>query len=203
VASSYATGIIIIWDWEAGKPWQILDGHSDIVENIAYSPDGSLLASASDDSSVILWDLAPELASEERIKATFIGHRALVYDVAFSIDGKFLVSGGGDGLVKVWDLETARLDDDTPMVNLYGNTNRIHAVAFSPDKRHVVSGSTDHSVRVYTMDVPELVSLAEDRMTRVLTSNECGEYLHMTCESFEQSDPLKPITDFFNRIFRW
>lgn len=203
LATSYATGEIIIWDWKTQKPIMVLQGHEDIVENIAYSPDGALLASASDDSRVILWNLDPQLPESKRKKAILTGHRALVYDVSFSFDGKFLVSGGGDALVKVWNVEKAASEDDIPMLNLFGNTNRVHAVIFSPDGRHVASGSTDHTVRIYTLDEEELVNLAKQRVTRQLTSTECDEYFNMSCESFKQSDPIKPLTDYFNRFLHW
>ena len=203
VAASYATGMIVIWDWMTGKPAMVLKGHDDIVENIAYNPDGSLLASASDDSNVIIWDLDPKLKDSERVKATLTGHRALVYDVSFSPNGALLVSGGGDGVIKVWEVGTVAADDDTPLVNLYGNTNRVHSVVFSPDNRHIASGSTDHTVRVFTLDDNELVKLAHGRVTRQLSGTECDEFFNMSCENFKQYDQIKPITDFFNHFFHW
>ncbi len=196
LATSYATGIIVIWDWKSGKPWMTLEKHTDIVEKIAYNADGSLMASASDDGDVILWDLNSELT--DHFKLSFAGHRALVYDVAFSPDGSHLVSGGGDGLVKVWNAHTGEF-----VMDLFGNSNRIHSVAFSPNGQHVLSGSSDRSVRVYTLDDNELIKLGKERITRSLNMAECDEFLNMTCQNFRGSDPLKPITDFFNHLFKW
>ena len=196
LATSHATGVVIIWDWKSGKPVMALDGKNEIVENIAYNADGSLLASAHDGGNVILWDLNPAL--DNHLKTTFTGHRALVYDVVFSPDGKFLASGGGDGLVKIWDV-----DAGTYVLDLYGNNNRIHSVVFSPNGRRVISGSSDHTARVYALDFNELIELAQQRITRPLTDAECSEYFDESCESFDESDPLKPVTDFLSGLFHW
>jgi WD40 repeat protein len=198
LATSYGTGLIVIWDWKSGKPTLTLSGHEDIVENVAYNADGSLLASAADDGQVILWDLNPALPEDEHLKMTFSGHRALVYDVAFSPDGSHLVSGGGDALVKVWDANAGNA-----VLDLYGNNNSILGVAFSPDGKNVVSGSNDDTVRVYTLDDEKLFEMARKRITRSLNQVECQDYLNMTCQNFKGADPLKPITDFLNRLFHW
>jgi WD40 repeat protein len=194
LAVSYGTNQVVIWDWEAGKPWLTLDGHTDIVENVNYHSGGSLLVSGSDDANAILWDLnAP---AENRIKTRFLGHSALIYDAAFSPDGKYVATGSADGLVKIWDANRGG-----HLFDLYGNKNRVRAVTFSPDGRHVISGSTDGTVRVYTLDSDELISLARARITRALTESECQEYLNKSCANFKILDPLKPITDLISRFF--
>ncbi len=196
LAASYGTKLVVIWDWKSGKPWLTLIGHTDIVENVAYNADGSLLASASDDGTAILWDLNPKL--ENHFKMKLVGHSPLVYDVAFSPDGKYLATGSADGLVEIWDVNTGN-----SIFNLYGNDNRVHAVAFAPDGRHVLSGSTDHTVRVFTLDSAELVSLARARVTRALTDPECKEYMNMSCADFAKPDILRPLTDLFANVFGW
>lgn len=197
LAASYGTKEIVIWDWQAGKPWLTLEGHTDIIENMDYNADGSLLASASDDGTIILWDLAPQ-RDATHIKTTFVGHRALVYDVAFSPDGKTLASAGGDGLVKIWDVLTGNY-----LFDLYGNSNSVLSVVFTPDGRHVVSGSSDHTVRVYTLDTQELIDLAEARVTRPMNEAECLTYLKMSCENFNPSDPFRPLTNLLSAYFKW
>jgi WD40 repeat protein len=196
LATSYFTGLIVIWDWKSGKPQMTLAGHKDAVENFAYNADGSLLASASDDSTLILWDLNPQLSNHR--KTTFKGHRGVVFDVAFSPDGEYLVSGGIDGLVKVWDVM-----EGVSILDLFGNTNRVHAIAFSPDGKHIISGSTDNTVRVFTLDPDELIRLAQARITRSVTEYECGEYLGMSCDAFKQPDRLRPFSDFLSNLFGW
>jgi uncharacterized protein with WD repeat len=88
---------IRIWDsstWkQVGEPWK---GHTGDVWMIALNPTGTLLASASDDHQVRLWQL-----SNRRPIAIF-KHPNEVYCVAFSMDGKYILSGGADRMVSKW-----------------------------------------------------------------------------------------------------
>jgi len=69
---------------------------------VAFSPDGRLLASCSDDKTVRLWDPA---AGEHR--RTLTGHARIVRGVAFSPDGRLLASASDDKTVRLWDLTSA------------------------------------------------------------------------------------------------
>ena len=85
-----------------------LQGHTNEVVSVAYSPDGKTLASASYDGTLKLWDVT---TGKER--ATLKGHTGCVESVAFSPDGKLLASAGGStfgkpGELKVWDIATGK-----------------------------------------------------------------------------------------------
>ncbi|WP_405070884.1 hypothetical protein OG558_15425 [Kribbella sp. NBC_01510] len=120
-----------------------LNGHTDYVVSVAFSPDGKTIVSGSSDHTVRLWDLG----TRRQIGSPLTGHTDTVRSVAFSPDGKTIVSGSSDHTVRLWDLATHQ-QIGSPLT---GHTDAVYSVAFSPDGKTIVSGSADHTVRLWDL----------------------------------------------------
>jgi WD40 repeat protein len=92
-----AIGLVRLWDVASAKEIAVLKGHTDGLAAAAFSPDGTRLASAGQDTTVKVWDVA----SGKEI-ATLKGHTAALGALAFSPDGQLLASGGSDRTVRLW-----------------------------------------------------------------------------------------------------
>jgi WD40 repeat protein/serine/threonine protein kinase len=124
-----------------------LNGHTDLVLSVAYSPDGKRLASSSADKTVKVWD-----AQTGQQLFTIKGHRSWVNSVSFSPDGKRLASASADNTVKVWDAQTGQ-----ELLSLKIDCN---SVAFSPDGKWLASADEDSTVKVRDAQTgQELISL--------------------------------------------
>jgi WD40 repeat protein len=109
------------------------------VEAIAYSPDGSRLATAGHDGAVRLWE--PDTGRLVRI---LVGHRGNIRSLAWSPDSKTLASASWDGTVSLWEADTGRVRH-----TLKGHTGGVNAVAWAPKSAVLATAGNDHSVRLW------------------------------------------------------
>jgi WD40 repeat protein len=100
-----------------------LEGHTDKVTSISFSPDGKMLASGSKDKTISLWSIDGKKIAKLR------GHGASVTSVSFSRDGKMLASGSEDNTVRLWRTDGTEKE----IAILRGHSASVTSISFSPD----------------------------------------------------------------------
>jgi len=120
--------------WAKGSVWmyQSLKGHVDWIWKMAVSPSGGLIASASEDTTIKLWDVK----TKECIK-TINGHNKAVKTIEFSSDEKVLLSASEDNTIRVWDVETGTELHCIQTEKTYDY--ELIAATFSPDYRTIAT----------------------------------------------------------------
>ena len=120
-------------------PYTSLEGHTSRVTKIVFSSNGATLASASEDRTIHLWDVATGTH-----RHTLTGHNSYIYSVAFSPNGLTLASGSENGKIRLWNVTTGQY-----RVTLEGHSSSVRSVAFSPDGQTLASGSSDRTIRLW------------------------------------------------------
>src|SRR5204862_4291316 len=125
-----------------------LSGHNGCVYRLSFRPDGKILASASADRTVKLWDVV----SGERRETLSQSFKEL-YAAAFSPDGKRLVAGGADNRIRVWQISETAAETTNPLLHSrFAHEGAILQIAFSADGKSLLSAADDRTVKIWEAD---------------------------------------------------
>lgn len=145
--------IIRLWQLESLQPGnsdqtpnKILQGHTDNIWAIAFSPDSKIIVSGSSDRTVKLWDSQTGLCLK-----TLLGHTRPVLSVAFSHDGKIVASCGGHSIIKLWDITTGECIQTIQEVAAY-------ILSFSPNSYILASGSTSGLIKLWDIQANQCIA---------------------------------------------
>jgi WD40 repeat protein len=134
------TGEIKVFDVDSWKEiTDIKNGHSDTVYGICFGPEGKMLASASADKFIKVW----EIPSGKFVKS-FEGHTHHVLDVGWMADGKLLASAGGDNTVKIWDFEKG---EQVRTINAHAK--QVTRLMFIGKKNEILTCGGDGTVKKF------------------------------------------------------
>ena len=129
-----------IWDVGQVKKELSLPGFTAPVTGLAFSPDGKVLATGSDDQKIKIWDIS---SGNEVHELSPVG---LHMHLAFSPDGSLLIAGAGNGMITIWDTSTW-----TKITALTASSEALTGLAFTPDGMFIISGAEDGVIRFWAV----------------------------------------------------
>ena len=116
----------------------VLRGHTSVINRIAWSPDGTYLASPSNDGTIRIWD-----ASGRGCAHTLQKNSTEVLSVAWSPDGQFLASSSGNKVISLWEVASEKT------LQTFQVARETSMVAWSPDGKRLASASSDGIIRLW------------------------------------------------------
>lgn len=167
----HTVGSVDVWDANSGSLVRRLSGNTSkqVLQphgrRIAWSPDGNRIAAVEGDL-VNIFD-----GSSWKRLAPCTGEGWVVSAIDWSRDGRFLAIGDFRGNTVVCDPDSGR-----SLLVLPGQRNSVLSVAWSPDGKFLASSGENEPIQIYAIDLGELVSIANKRVTRPFTSEECMRY---------------------------
>jgi WD40 repeat protein len=139
----YSSALMAEWKiTEVHKLWR----HNKPILSVAFSPNGSWLATGSMDKTIKIWNL-----KSGRLKYHFKGHKRIIRSVAFSPDNKWLASSSADRTVRIWNLSSGKLH-----YRLAAHPSSVWSVGFSSDSAWLASASKDKTIKTWNIETKKL-----------------------------------------------
>ena len=163
---------ITIWNTVTGEPTAEL--HAEIAQYaVAFSADGSLISAGGLDGRITTWN-----PSTGRLVSTMSGNLGHIWDLSFAPSGDLLASTSEDGSVRLWDPVAGRELVTVARQDQGGAGGPGFDVGFSPDGSRLAATAANGTLRVFFLDIEDLLARARAGASRVLTDQECRQYLH-------------------------
>jgi WD40 repeat protein len=170
--------VVKIWDSTTGEEIFTLPGYeANRIFKLAFSPDGNRLAVGNNAGQLDVWKVLkePRGRREQSPEILFsITSAAATRALSFNASGTQIMTGG-----IIWDATTGE-----PLLT-FDDANSVGDAVFSPDGSLAAAAGLDGLVRLYLLDLDELMNLAQSRVTRLLTLEECRRILHIAECSYE------------------
>jgi WD40 repeat protein len=158
---------IKVWDAQSGDLIYTLGPNPGRAWGLSFSPDNKLLAASGFDGFIKVWDMA---TGQEKTNMT--GKTSTVASLIFTADGQQLITGGVDS-ASIWDVESG-----TELLNLL--PQQTFGIALSQDGRTLYTTTNlGAGIRAFAVPLEDAVDLAQSRLTRALSEEECRQYLHL------------------------
>ncbi len=136
-----------------------LKGHTQPVWATAISANGQVLASGSQDRTIVVWN-----AFTGKLERTLKGHKDTVRSLAMSADGRILASGSGDTTIKLWNLPTGKL-----IGTFSGHSSPVWSVAIAPDGKTLISACEDGSINIWNLRTGAAKTIESAHSSRIFT----------------------------------
>ena len=174
-----------IWDWDAGREIQVIEGYAMSLSTIAFSSDDRYFVTDSDydGDDLELWNRATGM-----IEHVLEGHTDTIIRVIFSHDNRYIASGSADKTLRIWD----RLSGLAVQV-LKGHTETVSALAFSSNGRLVASGSKDRTIRIWERASGQVLRVLEGHTGTVTSVAFSTDGKHLVSGSSDNNLILWPL----------
>src|SRR5262249_52153837 len=135
----------------AGRQVRLLEGHSEAVRAVVYTPDGRRLLTAGEDKAIRLWDI-----KTAKTVIRYPGHTGGVTSLAMAPNGERFLSGSQDHTLRLWDIDSGQEIRRFGAAKFFGGGNAhgdaVVSVAYTPDGLRAISASWDKTLRLWDVE---------------------------------------------------